>query len=384
MLRTSSRVIASRNSLWHRRFDVVRAAGMVRLSARLRSQSSEMLDRLPITSGSYDSWSRVVAIDAHGSAELREAYLTTGQGNVRFTVGKQLLDWGITDGFKVLDAINPQDFREFILDEFEQSRIGVWAATLEGVGDTVVWELFWSPDETTHDLADPGTGVYANGRALWWPSLPRPSVERVDPDRETIAARLTFQSAKWDWQLMALDGFELEPRLSLVDGVLSLRFPRRRLVGVNTRRSMGSAVLRVEAAFHLDRSFMSSASEATKSDQVITAIGLDFRAPWDLLASAQIIHDRVFEARSNLLRPPTDTITTLNLRRSMRNDRLAVEYRWYQSLTDGDGLHRVKLSWDTALGNFAVGRDTAYGDENGLFGQFDSADRVYVFYERTF
>jgi len=42
-------------------------------------------------------------------------------------LGKQQIVWGETDGLKLLDVMNPQNFREFILDEFEDSRLPLWS-----------------------------------------------------------------------------------------------------------------------------------------------------------------------------------------------------------------------------------------------------------------
>ena len=60
-----------------------------------------------------------------GSAigELREFYTDFFIGNTSLRIGKQQVVWGQTDGLKVLDVINPQSFQEFILDDFESSRI---------------------------------------------------------------------------------------------------------------------------------------------------------------------------------------------------------------------------------------------------------------------
>ena len=54
----------------------------------------------------------------HNQAELRELYLDTSIDDSIVILGKQQVVWGKSDGLKVLDIVNPQDFREFILDDF--------------------------------------------------------------------------------------------------------------------------------------------------------------------------------------------------------------------------------------------------------------------------
>jgi len=89
-------------------------------------------------------------------AELRELYLhgkILKKLNVR--IGKQQIVWGETDGLKLLDVINPQYFREFILDDFEDSRIPLWSVKAEFPIKKLKTQLLWIPDQTYHALIDP-------------------------------------------------------------------------------------------------------------------------------------------------------------------------------------------------------------------------------------
>ena len=62
---------------------------------------------------------------------LREAYVDTALGPVEFRLGKQQIVWGTADGIKLLDIINPTDFREFNQNTFEDSRIPLWMGKAE-------------------------------------------------------------------------------------------------------------------------------------------------------------------------------------------------------------------------------------------------------------
>ncbi len=63
--------------------------------------------------------------------ELREFYADIDLDRVYLRLGKQQVVWGEADGLKVLDVLNPQSFREFILADFEDSRIPLWTANVE-------------------------------------------------------------------------------------------------------------------------------------------------------------------------------------------------------------------------------------------------------------
>lgn len=57
---------------------------------------------------------------------LREFYFDTTLGDIDFRLGKQQVVWGTADGIKLLDIINPTDFREFNQNTTEDARIPVW------------------------------------------------------------------------------------------------------------------------------------------------------------------------------------------------------------------------------------------------------------------
>ena len=66
---------------------------------------------------------------------LRELYIDTELGEeenpVAIRAGKQQVVWGTADGIKLLDIINPTDWREFAQNTMEDSRIPVWMLNAE-------------------------------------------------------------------------------------------------------------------------------------------------------------------------------------------------------------------------------------------------------------
>ena len=69
--------------------------------------------------------------NGHAEFGLREFYLDAEWGDNYWRIGKQQVVWGQADGIKVLDVVNPQSFREFILDDFDDSRIPLWMLNVE-------------------------------------------------------------------------------------------------------------------------------------------------------------------------------------------------------------------------------------------------------------
>ncbi|MBF0160911.1 MAG: RNA polymerase-associated protein rapA [Magnetococcales bacterium] len=57
---------------------------------------------------------------------LRELYLDSNLGGVDVRLGKQQEVWGTADGIKLLDILNPTDYREFNQNTMADARIPVW------------------------------------------------------------------------------------------------------------------------------------------------------------------------------------------------------------------------------------------------------------------
>ncbi|MEO5333211.1 MAG: hypothetical protein H7839_14430 [Magnetococcus sp. YQC-5] len=65
-------------------------------------------------------------LDNSQNDTLREFYLDTTLGPVDVRMGKQQEVWGTADGIKLLDILNPTDYREFVQNTLSDSRIPVW------------------------------------------------------------------------------------------------------------------------------------------------------------------------------------------------------------------------------------------------------------------
>ncbi|MCB1923573.1 MAG: RNA polymerase-associated protein rapA [Gammaproteobacteria bacterium] len=80
---------------------------------------------------------------------LRELYVDTSAGGWDLRLGKQQVVWGTADGIKLLDIINPTDFRELNQNAFEDSRIPVWMINAErNIGERGNIQVIVSQAET--------------------------------------------------------------------------------------------------------------------------------------------------------------------------------------------------------------------------------------------
>ncbi|MFC1804849.1 DUF1302 family protein [Candidatus Omnitrophota bacterium] len=63
---------------------------------------------------------------------LRECYLDILTDRLDIRAGKQQVVWGTADGVRILDMVNPLDYREWTLKNYIESRVPLWMINIEG------------------------------------------------------------------------------------------------------------------------------------------------------------------------------------------------------------------------------------------------------------
>jgi hypothetical protein len=326
--------------------------------------------------------------------ELREFYVEGALGRTLFTVGKQQIVWGQADGLKVLDVVNPQDFREFILPEFSHSRIPLWAVNAEVPLGGVTGQIVWIPDQTYHVLPE-RDGVFAfTSPRIVPPTPPGVPVQELDFDRpkrvvadSDVGLRLSSFLAGWDLTLNYLYHYDDTPvffqdRTSTPIPVRP-EYERTHLVGGSFSNAFGDLTVRGEIGYWTRR-FFSTADEGDvdgvkKTGEFSYVLGFDWYGFSDTFLSAQIFQSILGSHGSGLVRDRVDTNLTLVARRHFLHERLRLEGIWVHNANDGDGFVRPKVGYefrDDVAG--WVGFDVFYGTSRGVFGEFGTRDR-FVF-----
>ncbi len=88
-------------------------------------------DRLWQEKGFGESRKRLYILDSTKDL-LNEAHITWQKGPICVRLGKQIVRWGETDGFRLMDQINPLDQRRGLADvEFENTILPIWLVRAE-------------------------------------------------------------------------------------------------------------------------------------------------------------------------------------------------------------------------------------------------------------
>ncbi len=90
-------------------------------------------------------------------AEYRELYFDWSLEKLDLRIGRQIIVWEQLLGFRILDEVNPLDFREFILPDLIDFRIPLWTLKANYYAGPYQVEALWIPELVPHKPAPPGS-----------------------------------------------------------------------------------------------------------------------------------------------------------------------------------------------------------------------------------
>ena len=360
--------------------------------SRLRGDIENELEPGKPGQGNRSAYSKRWLAGGNLDVELREAYIDTEIGGSFLRLGKQQVVWGQADGLKILDILNPQSFREFILDDFEDSRIPLWTVNVEIPVNKVFLQILWIPDQTYDDIPE-SDAIFAFTSPQLVPVLPigvpvhvlpvnRPN--RVIRDSD-VGVKLSMFVNGWDYSLnYAYHYFDrpvVRREISITGITVLQEYKRTHLLGGTFSNVFDDFTLRGEFGFSSDRFFLTSDTNdrdgVIESGEFSYVLGLDYQGWRDWFVSGQVFQSFITKPTASLVRDKAETTITLLLRRDFMNEVLQAEVLAIQSLNLGDGVIQISIEYEWRSNiRLKVGADVFYGDLQGLFGQFDKQDRI--------
>lgn len=365
---------------------------------RLRAEAIDGMQINDLDRDGYSDYSKPAQLNDGVAFELRELYLQGGIGDTFLTLGKQQIVWGKADGLKVLDIVNPQSFREFILDDFDSSRIPLWTMNIERTVANWDLQFLWIPDQSYHALPKQGA-TYAFTSPEVVPTAPAGVALNIEharrPNNIILDSDVGFRAATfwkgWDITFNYLYQYNnlavLRQNVSMNNGkpvvTITPEYERTHVIGGTFSNAFSDWVIRGEVGYFTDHYFIAKNSlqnqGVVKSPELHYVLGLDWNAPWDILVSGQLIQSWVIDDADKTTRDKLDTTLTGLIRRNFMYDTLVAEVLLIANTNNGDGIIRPKISyeWQDNIKTW-LGADVFYGDKQGVFGQFGSNDRVVV------
>lgn len=333
------------------------------VSVRVRSEGA---DQLSPGRGSHTSVR--YHVDRFTEVELRQAWAGFTLAPWRLRLGRQSVVWGHTTGLKVLDIVNPQSLREFLLSSFDGSRVPQWMVNAERdvAGGTLQALLMLDSEghrlpraEALYPLASHPRARLASGRSGY-------------RDLET-GVRYALSRAGWDvtlnW-LRRFDDFPVQPR----EGAAYR--PRMHSFGASAASVFDDYTVRVEALWNANREFGAPWRRAgvAASSEFVSALGVDWRRGGSRVG-VQLFQNTLMDHHPATPRDETELTATLLLRQAL--GRFSAEVMTLRGLSGQGALVRPRMRWQFAPEfSASIYADFFDGDEGAFFGQFDARDRV--------
>jgi len=327
-------------------------------------------------------------------SEVKEAYFLYAGDVFDLRLGQQQIVWGKTDGLRLLDVVNPLDMREFLMDDFLDSRMGLIAARLNYYADIGgqehEFEFVFIPDAKPAEFAPQGSRWAYNmptppaGVTLNIGEGNKPSFGLADAE---YGAAWRANLDGWDVSLNWFQGWKDTPAIQqrFSPGVLTLTpvYQRMNTLGGSASNAFGAWVVRTEVAVNTNEIITTTVAPVDTTTWN-AALGLDHNAN-NWFISGQIFMRYIQNWDNTMVEKENSGFITLSVSTDYMNDKLKPEMIALISYADGSTMIRPKVSYefsDSVLGRLGV--DMFAGDNTDFFGQFNHNDRVYTEIEYTF
>src|SRR5882724_10282993 len=343
-----------------------------------------------------DRYPANVERDQKTDLSLREALLIVGLGDLDVRLGRQQIVWGEAISTFVTDVVNPKDFREFVLPDFTELRIPIWALdAVYRLGPGLTVEGVWTPDTMPNRLPKRG----AEFQFARIPFRFRNPVTRLPDDADEFSlerseggARLSVLREGWDVALIYYDQADKSPvffqrRVPQPPApdviVLEPRHPRLHVIGATLGKSLDDVVVRSEVAVTVGKRYETidplDHDGVVRRDTIDYLIGVDYTFLGALDTSLQVSQKILTGSAANLTRPGVAGVATtsvaLRVATGFLDNTLNPTVLAVVGADRGDLRVSPRLDW-LATGSLTVsiGADIFEGPRRTLYGQFDRND----------
>ncbi len=350
--------------------------------------------------------------------DLYEATWKYSNDTINFVVGKQIIRWGKTDQISPVDTINPRDLREFIIPEYEETKIPVWMADLTVFFDSFQLQAIFIPsfEETDIDYFKTDWAVFPHIKEELQDS-PLPlalkryfkqlSVHEEDPDQESeIGLRLSTTIKRIDLDIswhhtredvpyfasfpvknITVEGdFSEEDLLATINGArlteenIEVEYRRTETAGFAFETTVGDYGVRGEAAWHENQTFLTSSLTSVRRPVFEYILGTDYTGDRDAYINLQFLHRHIYDHDPTILYFDEDTYSLLGeISRDLLSDWLEAGLHYSFTLNDRSYYisPRFEFTYVTNL-NLIIGLNIFSGEEDTWLGRFAEDDQYFL------
>lgn len=345
-----------------------------------------------------------------GSPEitLRELFLDIYFDKFDLRIGKQQVVWGKADGVFINDIVNPLDLRYFLLQDFEDIRMGIPMVKVNVYLGTLVLETIWIPKFEPWRFAELGSDwAFYQPQAFITPTgdeIPlawgKPEEPPSKLQNSEYGVKLSGFALGTDYSFLFLQSYQDRYLVSMDIDTLNLEylpekikvysyFRRINMFGLNFSRPVLGTVFRGELGYSPDYYFNVDPKVTFPTivfdDNTCMLgyfqgmVGLDISGPWGSTISTQYIRKQILDYVDSIQEAnEVEEWMTLMISGTFWNETTSARWLMLYDTTEESGLSRMIFGYEIADNVSAeFGVDLIWGNEENIFGQFDSNDNVY-------
>lgn len=302
---------------------------------------------------------------------LDEFYIEKNWSAMSLYLGYQKVVWGQADELRVVDVINPLDFRQFILMDLNDYMISL--PMLRLTSDVIPnWDIeaIWIMQYKPNKFPPPGSEFYISGTA--------DTVEHKPNDGEFGVSASTHIKGV-DVGLYAFNGFTDDPVYKITpSGQVIATYPTENMLGVSLSTALDNWVVRAESAYFPDKYYNNINLQKVKHDTFKGLIGIDYLYQ-DWMITGQISDRYIKSWSSQLTVPSSDTFYTLSVEGKVLSDKLSLRFSNTWSASNGGGnllQSKLKYQYDDHL-SFQMNLDVISGSSRNFIGSMSDSDRIF-------
>jgi len=314
-------------------------------------------------------------------AELKEAYVDVLGEAVDLRLGRQIVRWGVLEGARITDRVNPLDFREFLFRDVEDRYIPLWMARANWYPGALQVQVLMIPDMTFHKPAPAGS-EWEEFRLP--PGIRTPAVSPKNTEWGLLVGGRAGETDLTASYLYTWDDFPAAFRS--VFGVggqptgvdFDPRYERLHVFGVTASRTLGRTVGSFEAAYdhgkHLatDPGALPASGDEIARDMVRWGTGLDANLE-GVDVSLLYFQEHVLGWKPFIPVERVERALSLLLREEVLNNRVELRLLTLYFHTGHQYVlrPRVEYRWTDHV-KLAVGLDLLGGERGGAPGDPDA------------
>jgi hypothetical protein len=335
--------------------------------------------------------------------ELKELYLDINFKNFDLRIGRQIVRWGVVEGARVTDEINPLDFYELILRDIDDRYIPLFMAKGNLYIGSDSFEAILIPEVRGHRPAPRGSEWE---QFQFLPNIVKPKHAWQNfPDNienTEIALKYTHVFAGFElsgsyfytWDdfpssfrtIAGLGVFGVSPEVNFIP-----RYNRLSIYGTTFSKTFTRFVLNAEAAYVKGKNFgtrfgdvLTTPMGETEKDFVKYAFGFDLYA-LGMDISPALIQQYILSYDETIIQDKLDTVAALFLRKEFIHNVWTANLLLLYFFNDNDWLirprtmynitDRLRLSFGLDIFEGSIG--TGLPGEFHFIGFFNNNDRIF-------